>query len=126
MRTSILQQPMALRVATWIVVLLAIGPLFFPLEWLFHIFSDKHPVIHRMRELGATPKALWVLCGPLAVTTIFLLNRHPLLGFAACALLAALYIPIAIVLWGQFSLGCWAAIAAVIFAGIGAVVSWRA
>jgi len=79
-----------------------------------------------MHGLGVLPKILWVLCGPLGVATVILLLRRPLAGFLSCVLFAAIYVPTAIVLWGQFSVGSWAAIAAVFVAGFGVVVASRA
>jgi hypothetical protein len=117
---------LCLRVAVWIMVLLAIAPLFFPIDWFFHIFSDDHPAIHRMRGLGATPKILWILCGPIAIAAIYFLVRRPVLGFLACVLFAAVSIPVAIVLWAQFTMGCWAALLAVLFAGAGTLIASRA
>lgn len=115
----------ALNAAMWILVLLAIGPIFFPLEWLFHLFPDKYPVIHRMRGLGIAPKMLWVLSGPIAIAAIYLLIRRPLLGLLACGAFAAVYLPAAIELWGKFTFGCWVTLLAVILAGIGAISAWR-
>jgi len=105
---------------------LAIGPLLFPVDWMFHVVPDTYPVIQRMHGLGVLPKSLWVLCGPVGVATVILLLRRPLVGFLACVLFAAIYVPTAIVLWGQFSLGSWAAIGAVFIAGFGVAASWRA
>ena len=121
MSSAPLRRPNASLAAAWIIGFLSIGPIIFPIDWLFHIFPDSFPVIERMHGLGPLPKALWVLCAPLGVATIVLLLRRPVRGLLACVLFAAVYVPTAVVLWGQFSLGAWGAIAATLLAGFGAV-----
>src|ERR1700733_2856020 len=116
MSADISRRPLGSVAASSIATLLAIGPILFPLDWLFHILPDKFPAIQHMHELGPLPKALWVLCGLLGVAAAILLLRRPLAGFFVCVLFAAVYIPTAIVMWNQFSYGSWAAIGAVLLA----------
>ena len=121
MSVAIPRRPGASLAASLIVSCLSIGPVIFPVDWLFHLLPDAFPVVQRMRGLGLLPKSLWVLCGLLGVAAALLLLRRPLVGFVVCILFAAVYVPTALVLWGQFSFGSWAAIAAVIVAGLGVI-----
>jgi len=126
MSAAISQRLGASFAASCIVGCLAIGPIVFPIDWLFHILPDAFPVVQRMHGLGPLPKSLWVLCGLLGVTAAFLLLRRPLAGFIVCVLFAGVYVPTALVLWGQVTFGSWAAIAAVIVAGFGVIQARRA
>ena len=125
MRTPDPLRPITLALAAAVIGFLAVGPLVFPIDWAFHIFPDTFPAIQRMHGLGLSPKLLWVICGPLGVVAAALLIRRPLAGFVASVLFAAIYVPTAIALWGQFSFGSWAAIAAALLAGFGLVQARR-
>ncbi|RUL75431.1 hypothetical protein [Dyella choica] len=118
-------RPFTLDAARWIVGFLSIGPLAFPLDWLFHVFPDRYPAFHSMHGIGPAWKAAWVLCGLLGAATFVWLRRRPMLGFVASILLAALYVPTAMVMWAQFSYGCFAALLAMILSGIGALAARR-
>ena len=111
--------------ARWLVAFVSIGPLLFPLDWLFHVFPDRYPAFQRMHGLGLAPKMAWVLCGAIGVATFLLLTRRPVLGFVATLLLATLYVPAAMVMWSRFSYGCVAVLLAVILSGIGAFARRR-
>ncbi len=115
----------AIHAAVWMLILLAMGPVFFPIDWLFHVFPDSYPVIRRMHGLGPGFKLLWVASGVMAIVSIRLLTRRPMLGLLACCTFAASYALAAMGLWGQFTLGCWAALLTVVLAGIGAFLASR-
>jgi len=125
MSTPVSKTPGAVLGAAWIIGLATIGPLFFPLDWAFHVLPDKFAAIEYMRRVGDLPKAVWTLCGPLGIATIILLLRRSLAGLFACILFAAIYVPTAMRLWAQFSFGCWAVIAAVFVAAYGVVTARR-
>lgn len=114
-----------LSAAVCLLAFVAIAPLFFPIDWLFHVFPDRYPVIHRMHGLGPAPKVLWTASGPVAIAAIYFLTRRPVLGLLACCAFAALYVPGAVVLWGQFTLGCWGALLVVALAVMGTFVASR-
>lgn len=115
-----------LSAAVWILAFTALAPIFFfPIDWLFHIFPDRYPVIHRMHGLGPGPKILWVASGVIAIVAIYYLTRRPVLGLLACCAFAVLYVPAAIVLWGQFTFGCWLALLVVALAASGAFMASR-
>ncbi|GAB2811781.1 hypothetical protein [Dyella kyungheensis] len=114
-----------LSAAVWTLAFAALAPIFFTVDWLFHIFPDRYPVIHRMHGLGPEPKILWVASGAIAMVAIYYLTRHPVLGLLACCAFAALYVPAAIVLWGQFTWGCWLALLVVALACCGAFMASR-
>lgn len=78
-----------------------------------------------MHGLGPAPKVLWTASGPVAIAAIYFLTRRPVLGLLACCAFAALYVPGAVVLWGQFTLGCWGALLVVALAVMGTFVASR-
>lgn len=105
--------------AAAIIALLTLGPIVFPLDWLFRFLPDSLPVIHRVHGLPLLPILAWTLCGVIGLVATLLLLRRPLAGFVASILFAGIYVPTAQEMFDQFSIGCWAAIVAALLAGIG-------
>jgi hypothetical protein len=101
-----------LRAAKGMLLLLAISPVCFVVDLLFHVFPDAYPVIHRMHGLGTAPKILWVASAPLGIATAWMLARRPILGALGAFLFVVTYTCAALVLWGQFTPGCWLAVGA--------------
>jgi hypothetical protein len=116
----------AMRAAKGFLLFLAISPACFVIDWLFHVFPDAYPVIHRMHGLGAAPKILWVASAPLAVASAWMLTRRPVLGALTGVLFVVTYTCAAVVLWGQFTPGCWLAVGASLLSWYGLLQRVRA
>jgi hypothetical protein len=116
---------LATRFAVALIAFLSFGPLTTGLGLLLDVLPRQFPAIQHLYAAGPVGHAVWFGAGVLGVLTIVALLRAPRLAVVVCAAFAVVYVFGALSVWGQFTLGVWAAIAAVPLSIVAAVAESR-
>lgn len=105
--------------------ILSLSPFAVALDIWLHFLPD-YPAMQYMRAANPIVQASWVGLGPIGIAAIVLLQSRPIFGVVLTFLFGAGYVPLARLLWGHFTWGCWLAVATVVLAVVGAALWVRA
>jgi len=122
------QQPgrsLATRFAVALVAFLSFGPLMTGLGLLLGFLPKQFPAIQNLYAAGPIAQTVWIGAGVLGILTIIALLRAPRLAIVVCLVFATAHVLGAWWVWGQFTFGAWAAMAAVPLSIVAAVAESR-
>ena len=116
---------LATRFAIALAAFLSFGPLTTALGLLLGVLPKQFPAIQNLYAAGPIAQTVWIGAGVLGILTIVALLRTPRLAIVVCLAFATVYVLGASWVWGRFTFGAWAAIAAVPLSVAAAVAESR-